>query len=176
MGAIGMQVISTVIILCHYYGSISGGQEGLIRFSNPSGTACIAYNMRAIYPMVPLHFIVATAALDLLHIDFTSIEKTMELNQPLRVANILVFQDHFTKHVMAYVNPDQMAKMVAKFPYQGYILIFGDPARLLSDWDANFMSSIIDEMCTLLGMKKLQTMPYHPQANGLVERSHQTIM
>ena len=38
------------------------------------------------------------------------------------------------------------------------------------------MSSIIDEMCMLLGMKKLWTMPYHPQTNGLVERSHQTIM
>ena len=31
-------------------------------------------------------------------------------------------------------------------------------------------------MCMLLGMKKLWTMPYHPQTNGLVERSHQTIM
>ena len=30
-------------------------------------------------------------------------------------------------------------------------------------------------MCKLLDMKKLQTMPYHPQMNGLVE-SHQTIM
>ena len=38
------------------------------------------------------------------------------------------------------------------------------------------MSSIIGEMCKLLSMKKLQTMPYHPQLNGLVERSHQTIM
>ena len=38
------------------------------------------------------------------------------------------------------------------------------------------MSSIIDEMCKLLGVKKLQTMSYHPQTNGLVERSHQTIM
>ena len=33
-------------------------------------------------PKVPLHPIVATAPLDLLHIDFTSIEMTMELNQP----------------------------------------------------------------------------------------------
>ena len=100
----------------------------------------------------------------------------MELNQPSRVANILVFQDHFTKHIMAYVTPNQTVKIVAKFLYQGYISIFGAPARLLSDQGANFMSSIIDEMCMLLGMKKLQTMPYHPQTNGLVERSHQTIM
>ena len=38
------------------------------------------------------------------------------------------------------------------------------------------MSSIIDEMCKILGVKKLQTRPYHPQTNGLVERSHQMIM
>ena len=118
----------------------------------------------------------ATAPLDLLHVDFTSIEMAMELNQLSRVANVLVFQDHFTKQVMAYVTPDQTAKTVAKFLDQGYISIFGAPARLLSDQEANFMSSIIDKLCALLSMKKLWTMPYHPQTNGLVRRSHQTIM
>ena len=38
------------------------------------------------------------------------------------------------------------------------------------------MSKIISKMCKLLGMKKLKAMPYHSQTNGLVERSHQTIM
>ena len=33
----------------------------------------------------PLHQIVATAAVDLLHIDFTSIETTLELNRPPKV-------------------------------------------------------------------------------------------
>ena len=61
------------------------------------------------------------------------------------------------KHVMAYVTPDQTAKIVTKFLYQGYISIFGAPARLLSDLGANFMSSIIDKMCKLLGMRKLWT-------------------
>ena len=127
-------------------------------------------------PKAPLHPIVATATLDLLHVDFTSIEMTMELNQPPRVANVLVFQDHFLKQMMAYETPDQTAKTVAKFLYQGYILIFRAPTRLLSDQGATFMSRINDELCALLGMQKSQTMPYHPQTNGLVERSHQAIM
>ena len=38
------------------------------------------------------------------------------------------------------------------------------------------MSSVIDEMCKILGMKKLWTMPYYPQTSGLVERSYQMIM
>ena len=53
--------------------------------------------------------------MDLLHVDFTSIKTTMESNSPLKVANVLVFQDHFTKHIMAYVTPDQTGKTVAKF-------------------------------------------------------------
>ena len=100
----------------------------------------------------------------------------MEPNQSPRVANVLVSQDHFTKHVLAYVTPNQTAKTIVKFLYQGYISVFGALAMLLSDRGANIMSSVIEEMCKILGIKKLQTMPYHPQTNGLVERSHQMIM
>ena len=124
----------------------------------------------------PLYQIVPTAPMDLMHVDFNSIEMTMEVNRPPKVVNIMVFQDHVTKHVMGYVTPNQTAKTVAKFSYQGYILIFGDLARLLSDHGAIFISNIIGEMCKLLGMKKVQTKPYHPQTIGLVERLHQTIM
>ena len=76
-------------------------------------------------PKAPLCPIVATTPLDLLHVDFTSIETMLELNQSPRVANVLVFQDHFTKHVLAYVTPDQTVKTLAKFLYGGYISIFG---------------------------------------------------
>ena len=81
-------------------------------------------------PKAPLCPIVATTSLGLLHVDFTSIETTLELNQSPRVANVLVFQDHFTKHVLVYVTPDQTAKTITKFLYGGYISIFGAPARL----------------------------------------------
>ena len=59
------------------------------------------------------------------------------------------------KHVMMYVTPNQTTETVAKFLCQGYISIFRVLARILSNQGANFMSSIIDEMCKLLSMKKL---------------------
>ena len=127
-------------------------------------------------PKAPLCPIVATAPLDLLHVDLSSIETTTELDQLPRVANILVFQDHFTKHILAYVIPDQTVKTITKFLYGGYISIFGALARLLSDRGTSFTSSIIEELCKILGIQWLWTMPYHPQTNGLVERSHQMIM
>ena len=117
-----------------------------------------------------------TTPLHLLHVDFTSIKTTLQLNQSPRVANVLVFQEHFTKHILAYVTPDQTAKTIAKFLYGGYISIFEALARLLSDRGASFTSSIIEELCKILGIKQLWTMPYHPQTNGLVERSCQAIM
>ena len=104
-------------------------------------------------PKAPLCPIVATAPLDLLHVDFTSIETTKELDTSPRVANVLVFQDHFTKHVLAYVTPNQTAKTIAKFLYGGFISIFGTPARLLSDRGTSFTSSIIWELCEILGIQ-----------------------
>ena len=101
----------------------------------------------------PLCPIVATAPLDLLHVDFTSIETMLEPNQSPRVANVLVFQDHFTKHVLAYMTPSQTVKTVAKFLYGGYISVLMALARLLSNRSASFMSSIIEEMCKILGIK-----------------------
>ena len=71
---------------------------------------------------------------------------------------------------------DQTMKTIAKFIYGGYISILGAPAMLLSDRGASFMSSIIQELCKILGIKQLWTMPYHPQTNRLVEILHQMIM
>ena len=117
-------------------------------------------------PEAPLCPIVATAPLDLLHVDFTSIKTTMELNQSPRVANVLVFQDHFTKHVLAYVTPDQTVKTITKFLYGGYISIFGAPARLLSDRGTSFTSSIIEDLCKILGSNDCRLCPTTPRLTG----------
>ena len=114
-------------------------------------TCCLQYEGGL--SKAPLCPIVASAPLDLLHVDFTSIETMLEPNQSPRVANILVFQDHFMKHVLVYATPDQTAKTVAKILYGGYISIFRALARLLSNRGASFTSNIIEELCKILGIK-----------------------
>ena len=101
---------------------------------------------------------------------------TMGLNQSPKVVNILPFQDHFTKHIMAYVTPHQTAKIIAEFLYQGYISVVGTPTKFLSDQGADFISHIIWELCELMGIKKIRTSPYYAQTNGQVECMHQTSM
>ena len=59
--------------------------------------------------------IVATTPLNLLHVDFTTIETTMELDKSPQVANVLVFQDHFTKYVLAYVTLIKLQKPSLNF-------------------------------------------------------------
>ena len=61
----------------------------------------------------PLCPIKAFAPLELVHVDFMSIETTMELNQPPSVKNVLVITDHFTRYSMAFITKDQKAKTVA---------------------------------------------------------------
>ena len=135
---------------------------------------CIQHE--GIHAKAPMWPIIVIASLELLHIDFTSIETTMELDQPPNVVNLLVFCNHFTKHIMAYVTPNQTAKYLATFLWQGYISIFRAPAKLLSDQGANFESNIIREFCKLMGIQKVRTLPYHAQTNRQVEWAHQMLM
>ena len=124
-----------------------------VQQSIKSGMHCLQHESNS--PKAPLHLIVSTTPMDLLHMNITSIKMTMEPNRLPKVANVLVCQDHFTKHIMEYMTSNQTTKTIAKFLYEGYISIFRAPARLLSNHGANFMSSIIGEMCKLLGMKML---------------------
>ena len=84
-------------------------------------------------PRSPLCPIRVYALLELVHLDYTSIKSTMELNKPPMVKNVLVMTDHFTRYALAVVTKDQMAKTVAKVFYECFIAIFGVPAKLLSD-------------------------------------------
>ena len=72
-------------------------------------------------PKAPLCPIRAHAPLELVHVDFTSVESTMELNKLPSIKNVLVITDHFTCYALAVVMKDQMAKTIAKVLYERFI-------------------------------------------------------
>ena len=61
----------------------------------------------------------AFTPLELVHVDFTSIETTMELNQPPSIKNILVITDHFTRYSMVFVTKAQKPKLLCEYCMNG---------------------------------------------------------
>ena len=63
----------------------------------------------------------ACAPLKLVHLDYTNIESTMELNKPPVVKNVLVITDHFMRYALVVVMKDQTTKTVAKYSTSGFL-------------------------------------------------------
>ena len=127
-------------------------------------------------PIASLKPLTCSGPGELLHVDFTSIEETVPLQQELVIRNVMVMQDHFSKYVVAYVVKDQTAHTTAKTLRNGYFGLLGAPAYLIIDQGKAFTGHLITNLCELYGVQKLRTSPYHAQTNGQVERMNQTII
>lgn len=117
----------------------------------------------------PMSTIMTTYPLELLSIDFLTIEVKGQKQ------NILVVLDHFTKFAQAILTKDQTAKTVAKALWNEVFMTYGFPSRILSDQGRDFESKLIQELCCLAGIQKCRTTPYHPSGNP-VERWNRTLL
>ena len=81
---------------------------------------------------------------------------------------VIVFQDLFTKWPMVFAIPDQKTERIAKLLTQEIVPMFGVPEALLSDRGTNLLSFLMQDVCKLLGIKKLNTTARHSQYNDLV--------
>lgn len=88
---------------------------------------------------------------------------------------ILVFVDHFTKHVELVPLKDQRASSVLNAFYSNILCRFGTPVELLSDNGPQFRSELIQALCTTFKIKKTFSSPYYPQGDGFVERFMRTL-
>ena len=114
--------------------------------------------------MVPM--MVTTPLQQLVHLDFTLIEITTNLNKMLKVKSVLVIVDQFTRNTRAYVTKDQKALTAVKILYEGFISIFGAPKRILTDQGKAFTSKVVGQLCSQFRSNQSTTMAYHPQGNG----------
>ena len=128
-----------------------------------------------VIPKAPPYPVRVHTPLELVPVDFTSVESTMELNKLSSIKNILVIMDHFMHYALAVMTKDQTAKTIAEVLFERFITMFGVPAKLLSNWRANFTSVLVEELCATFGIQKCWTTAYHPQCNGQVEHFHQML-
>lgn len=109
--------------------------------------------------------------MEIICIDFLSLERSKGGYE-----NVLVITDHFSRYAQAYPTKNQTAKTTAKVLFEHFIVHYGFPARIHSDQGPNFESHLIGELCSLAGIEKSRTTPYHAMGNGMVERFNQTLL
>ena len=127
-------------------------------------------NRKAIPDVAPLQQIIASQPMELVHMDFLSIEPSKE-----NIENVLVITDHFTRYAQAYSSKTLTAQATAKLLWENVIRHYGFPEKFLSDQGRNFESELISELCKLAQVEKVHTTPYHPMTNGQCERYNSTL-
>ena len=85
------------------------------------------------------------------------------------------FMDYLTKWPEVFATADQTAPTIARLLIEEIISRHGVPSQLLSDRGPSFLSCLVLEVCSVLGIQKLNTSAYHPQSDGLVERFNRTL-
>ena len=118
-------------------------------------------------PLQPIH---VTQPLELVHMDYLSLEPSKG-----NIENVLVITDHFTRYALAYPSKTQTAQATARILWDNFICHYGFPEKFISDQGRNFESDLIKELCKIAGVQKLHTTPYHPQGNGQCERFNSTL-
>ena len=88
---------------------------------------------------------------------------------------ILVFSDYFTRWPEAFAIKNQTAEVIAQIFVEQIIFRYGVPKKLLTDQGTNFTGNVLKAINELFQILKLQTSPYHPQTDGLVERFNRTL-
>ena len=130
---------------------------------------CIQYEAKGQLP--PMQPIICTEPLELVHIDYVGMEVTVATDKKPVVKNMLVVVDHFTRYVQAFVTKNHTARTTAQVLYNNYFSVFGFPQCLMSDQGTEFCGKVIAAMCSLLGIEKIRTTPYHPQDQWISGKS-----
>ena len=85
---------------------------------------------------------------------------------------ILTMIDTFTRWPIAIPLPNRKAATVQRALHDHLFSVYGFPTRLLSDQGKEFIDAGLHSLCSWLGVQKIATTGYQPQANGHIERFH----
>ena len=119
----------------------------------------------------PLTPIPVSGPFDRVGVDVIQFPKSYHGNQ-----YAIVFVDYLTKWPEVFATSDQTAITIARLFVENVISRHGVPAELLSDRGTAFLSRLMQAVCEVMGVHKVNTTAYHPQTDGLVERFNRTLI
>jgi transposase InsO family protein len=88
---------------------------------------------------------------------------------------IMTMVDRTTRWLEAVPLRSMSASSCVEAFLSSWVARFGVPETLTSDRGTQFASASWTSFCSRLGTRHVMTTAYHPQANGLVERSHRQL-
>jgi cleavage and polyadenylation specificity factor subunit 1 len=104
----------------------------------------------------------------------------MDIVGPLPVSSegfryVLTIIDRSTRWLEVFPLKDIEAASIADCFIRQWVPRFGIPAKITTDRGTQFTASTWASLCVKLGIDHILTTAYHPQANGMVERSHRQL-
>jgi transposase InsO family protein len=88
---------------------------------------------------------------------------------------ILTMVDRTTRWLEAVALKNMSASLCVETFLSTWVARFGVPETLTTDRGTQFSSAAWAVFCSKLGTRHVMTTAYHPQANGLVERTHRQL-
>lgn len=88
---------------------------------------------------------------------------------------LLTCIDRATRWIEVHPLADITAQTVAYSFVNVWISRFGVPLHVITDRGSQFESEMFEELSSVVGFHRLRTTAYHPQSNGMIERTHRTI-
>ena len=73
----------------------------------------------------PMEPILCTEPLDLVHIDYMSMEVMVGVKEKPVMKNVLVIEDHFTRYTQVYVTNNHTVRTTAHVLYNEFFPVFG---------------------------------------------------
>ena len=89
--------------------------------------------------------------------------------------HVLTIIDRSTRYLEAVPLKSTSTDACLEALTANWLARFGVPARLTTDRGVQFTSHAWKLFCDKVGIEHIQTTAYHPQANGMVERSHRQL-
>jgi len=88
---------------------------------------------------------------------------------------VLVMVDQLTRYLQLVPLPNKEAETVVRAIIDHFITLFGPPRLLQTDGGLEFNNALFRSVCEDLTVQTHVTTAFHPQANGLVERTNRVV-